>query len=126
MAEKQESYQNGVLATLAVMGGKWKPLILCHMGAGPIRPAELRRVVPGISPKVLTDQLRELERDEIIERHVYNEVPPHVEYEITPYGKTLNKVLVAMSSWGEDRIKRLQDKGQTVDLVYPEHDGYSN
>ena len=80
MNEPQKNYTNGVLMTLSVIGMKWKPLILCHLVARPQRPAELKRVVQGISAKVLTDQLRELERDGIITRKVFNEVPPHVEY----------------------------------------------
>lgn len=76
MNEPQKNYTNGVLMTLSVIGMKWKPLILCHLVAGPQRPAELKRVVQGISAKVLTDQLRELERDGIITRKVFNEVPP--------------------------------------------------
>ncbi|GKT04033.1 winged helix-turn-helix transcriptional regulator [Furfurilactobacillus sp. WILCCON 0119] len=126
MSEPQTIYKNGVQATLAVMGNKWKPLILCHLGHGPMRTADVRRAVAGISPKVLTDQLRELENDGIIARKVYNEVPPHVEYSVTEYGKSLNSVLIAMSEWGEDRIKILQAQGKNANLLFPDHDGYEH
>ena len=126
MSEAEPIYKNGVQATLAVMGNKWKPLILCHLGHGPMRTADIRRNVTGLSPKVLTEQLRELEHDGIVTRKVFNEVPPHVEYSVTEYGKTLNNVLIAMSEWGEDRIKILQSQGQNASLLFPDHDGYEN
>lgn len=91
-----------------------------------MRTADIRRNVTGISPKVLTEQLRELEHDGIVTRKVFNEVPPHVEYSVTEYGKTLNNVLIAMSEWGEDRIKILQSQGQNASLLFPDHDGYEN
>lgn len=124
MNEPQKNYTNGVLMTLSVIGMKWKPLILCHLVAGPQRPAELKRVVQGIPAKVLTDQLRELERDGIITRKVFNEVPPHVEYAISAYGKSLVSVLGTMAKWGEDRIDFLQSNGDDVQLDYRDHEKY--
>ena len=90
-----------VEATLSVIGGKWKPIILYYLlGEGAHRFAELRRKLPGISEKILTKQLRELERDGIVHREVYPEVPPKVEYSITEYGDTLRPVCAAMGDWG--------------------------
>lgn len=126
MNEKKKTYKNGVLMTLSVMGNKWKPLILCHLLDGPMRPAEIKRIVNGISPKVLTEQLRQLERDGIIIRKVFNEVPPHVEYSITKYGKSLTKVLGVMAKWGEERIDILNSQGENIELMFSDYEKYNN
>lgn len=97
-------YNIGVEATLDVIGGKWKPIILCHLGNGPMRTGELKRAIPQITQKMLTQQLRELEADQIIDRKVYQQVPPKVVYQLTDYGTTLSQILVDMSVWGEQRI----------------------
>jgi len=90
-----------VMTTLAVVGGKWKPAILWTIEQNEvIRFGELKRAIPGITQKMLTQQLRELETDGIVNRKVYPEVPPKVEYSITSYGATLNKVLFEMAAWG--------------------------
>lgn len=101
-------YNIGVEATLDVIGGKWKPIILCHLGNGPMRTGELKRAIPQITQKMLTQQLRELEADQIIDRKVYQQVPPKVVYQLTDYGTTLSQILVDMSVWGEQRIQRLK------------------
>lgn len=91
-------YQLGVEATLEVIGGKWKPIILCHLGQGPLRSGELKRRIPQVTQKMLTQQLRELEHDGIISRQVYPQVPPKVVYAITDEGKSLRELLIAMSN----------------------------
>lgn len=96
--------------TLELMGGKWKGLILWHLGQrARIRFGELQRIHTRLTHKVLTQQLRELERDGIVERHVYQEVPPRVEYALTPIGLRLLPVLQAMCSWGDDYIAGSRD-----------------
>ena len=95
-----------VATTLAVVGGKWKTVILYHLNEGVHRFAELKRLLPGISQKVLTQQLRELERTGIILRRVYAQVPPKVEYSLTAYGQTLRPVLQALGSWGAEHERR--------------------
>lgn len=117
-------YRNGVLMTLSVMGNKWKPLILCHLIDGPMRPAAIKKTVTGISPKVLTEQLRQLETEGIIFRKVFNEVPPHVEYSITEYGKTLGPVLAVMAEWGETQIDILNKLGNDISLDFVDHTKY--
>jgi DNA-binding HxlR family transcriptional regulator len=89
-----------VTTTLNVIGGKWKPLILWTISEQTVRFGELRNAIPGITQKMLTQQLRELEADGIIDRKVYPVVPPKVEYRITEYGQSLNTILNAMADWG--------------------------
>ncbi|GGE30242.1 transcriptional regulator [Pullulanibacillus camelliae] len=86
---------------LGILVGKWKPIILLYLlKDGTQRFSELKRSVPGITQKMLTKQLRELEEEDIIERVVYPQVPPKVEYTITEYGKSLSPILEAMHEWG--------------------------
>jgi len=95
-----KTYHCTVEATLDVIGGKWKPLILWHLGDSVLRFSELQRGLPGVNAKMLTKQLRELEEDGVIRRTVYPEVPPRVEYTITEFGKTLIPILQALCAWG--------------------------
>lgn len=86
---------------LNIIVGKWKPLILLTLlWEGTKRFNELKRSLPGITQKMLTNQLRELENEDIIARKVYAQVPPKVEYSMTEYGKSLEPILVAMHDWG--------------------------
>ncbi len=86
--------------TLKVIGGKWKPVILWQLFQSSKRFGELGRAVSGITQKMLTQQLRELEHDGLVGRKIYPVVPPKVEYSISAYGKTLIPVLESMASWG--------------------------
>src|SRR6476620_6846512 len=88
-----------VEATLAVIGGRWKALILQQLFGGVKRFNELHRALAGITHKTLTQQLREMEADGIISRKVYPQIPPKVEYSLTPLGRTLKPVLTAMHNW---------------------------
>lgn len=89
-----------VVRTVGYIGGKWKPIILIRLINGPVRFGKLDMLVPDISRKILTQQLKELEEDGLIIRHSYNEKPPRVEYELSDMGKTLIPVLKAMYDWG--------------------------
>lgn len=97
---------NPVFITLRVIGGKWKPLILWHLCDKPVRFSALKRAIGGITQKMLTEQLRAMEHDQLIRRTVYPVVPPKVEYAITPYGKTLRPVLRSMALWGATHQKK--------------------
>jgi DNA-binding HxlR family transcriptional regulator len=92
-----------VEATVAVIGGKWKPIILFHLLAGSKRFSELQRAVPQASDRMLTRSLRELEQDKLVERTIFAEVPVRVEYALTADGRSLIPVLNAMSRWGNSR-----------------------
>ena len=96
-----------VEATLSVIGGRWKPILLCHLLDGRKRFGELRRLTPNATERMITLQLRELEGDGVINRHVYAEVPPRVEYEMTEFGRSLETILVRMQKWGaEFKVRR--------------------
>lgn len=99
-----------VEATLELIGGKYKALILWHLSEKKLRFSELRKVIHGATPKMLTQQLRELESHNLIHREVFAEVPPKVEYSLTELGKSLMPILVAMRDWGSGylRSKKLE------------------
>ncbi|GMG73322.1 hypothetical protein ShirakiTB12_17900 [Priestia megaterium] len=101
-----QKYNIPVEAALEVIGGKWKVVILCHLILGTRRTGELKRLMPGITQKMLTQQLRELEEDGMITRFIYNQVPPKVEYSLTKYGQSLKDILDSLCTWGEKHIER--------------------
>lgn len=89
-----------VEATISVIGGLWKPVILFHLLDGKLRFNAICRLTPAATPRMITLQLRELEADGIINRIIYSEIPPKVEYELTELGRSLEPVLVSMCKWG--------------------------
>lgn len=102
-----------VEATLSVVGGRWKPVLLCHLLDGPRRFGELRRMTPNATERMITLQLREMEADRVIARHVYHEVPPRVEYELTAFGHTLDTLLNDMREWGSAfKVRRLAEEAE--------------
>ena len=100
------SFNCPVNVTADAIGGKWKPLILFYLEDGTRRFGELRRLIPEATKKMLTQKLRELERDQIIRRKVYAEVPLRVEYSLTRHGESLSPILKQMSKWGEKHAAR--------------------
>lgn len=102
-----KKYNISVEATLEVIGGKWKCVILCHLTHGKKRTSELKRLMPNITQKMLTQQLRELEEDGVINRIIYQQIPPKVEYELSEYGKSLESILTALCNWGEKHITKV-------------------
>ena len=101
-----------VEATLDIIGGKWKSIILFRVLEETRRFNELRRLIPTLTQRMLTNQLRELERDGLIARKIYAQVPPKVEYSITVFGKTLKPVLLALKNWAEkNMLPRMAEKG---------------
>jgi DNA-binding HxlR family transcriptional regulator len=99
--QRHTDYTNcPVEAALDMIGGKWKAVILFRLFESTKRFNELRRLHPNITQRMLTNQLRELERDGLVHREVYPQVPPKVEYSLTPEGRTLKPVLLALKRWG--------------------------
>lgn len=98
------------------MGGKWKSVILYHLTNGKKRTTELRKLMPDITQRMLTKQLRELERDKVITRYMYNEIPLRVEYELTEYGWSLKEILDSICYWGENHLMHVHGN---KDLLKP-------
>jgi DNA-binding HxlR family transcriptional regulator len=106
-----------VKLTASIIGGKWKPALLFYLEGRTRRFCELQRLIPGLTKKMLTQHLRELERDGIIRRKVYAEVPPRVEYSLTRHGESLKPILKLMSAWGTRHRARY---GSTVHAQKPD------
>lgn len=100
----------GVTAAIAVIDGKWKTLLLWLLESGPHRPGELRRKVPAISEKMLTQALREMETDGLVHREVHDVVPPKTVYSLTGFGRELAQALAPLSDWGHRRLDRLAEE----------------
>ncbi|WP_410604184.1 winged helix-turn-helix transcriptional regulator [Amycolatopsis sp. lyj-90] len=105
---KNRTFTCGLDAAIAVMGGKWKGLVLFALQDGPLRFGELRRAVPGISERVLILQLREMETTGLLHREVYHQVPPKVEYSLTAFGESLDTAMAALGEWGEEHLERIE------------------
>ena len=103
--EKHHIYQCSVIATLKVFATKWKPCILCYLGEKAMRYNELYRIIPNISRKMLSEHLKELETDQLIQRIQYDHKLQRVEYSLTEKGRSLMPVLDALQDWGMDNIK---------------------
>jgi DNA-binding HxlR family transcriptional regulator len=99
----------GVESALSVIGGRWKGVVLFSLLSGKTRFGALQRTIPKCSQRMLTIQLRELESDGLVKRTVYAEVPPHVEYELTAFGRSLEPVLRQLKEWG-DGFKRRRER----------------
>ncbi|HKU95944.1 MAG TPA: helix-turn-helix domain-containing protein [Vineibacter sp.] len=98
----------GLGPALAVIGGKWKAVLLWEIHQQPRRFGELKRLVPGISEKVLIQHLREMEADGLVHREVFQQVPPKVEYSVTKLGASLDEALIPLANWGSKHAKRLE------------------
>lgn len=96
-----------VEAALAIVGGKWKGIILYHLRHETRRFNELRRLIPDVTQRMLTKQLRELEAHQIINRKIYRQIPPKVEYSLTNFGLTLTPILQALEEWGDEYIEKI-------------------
>lgn len=101
-----------VEVTMSVIGGVWKPLILFHLLQGTKRFMELTRLIPNATQRMLTLQLRELEADGVIIRTVFPQVPPKVEYKVSPFGQSLEPVLISLKDWGEQYRQFILENSQ--------------
>ncbi|AWK51803.1 transcriptional regulator [Clostridium beijerinckii] len=93
-----------------IIRGKWKAVILCHLSDGPKRFLELQRITCGVSQKVLSESLKQLEVDEIISKHIYAEIPPRVEYSLTEKGKELVPALKVIEEWSKNNFSNILNK----------------
>jgi DNA-binding HxlR family transcriptional regulator len=117
MALKRRPYSCGLEAALDILDGKWKALILMGLRNGPVRFGELRRAVVGVSEKMLIQSLKELEADGAVLRRDFREIPPRVEYSLTPFGATLFESLIPLCEWGTrnmERIEALENRGHAM------------
>ena len=117
---RQRTYCCGLDAALDVMGGKWKGLILWALQSEARRFGELRRVVQGISEKMLIQHLKEMEADGIVTRRDFREVPPRVEYALTPFGESLFVALTPLCEWGTLHMQRIEACREEDDGTRPE------
>lgn len=108
-----ERYECPVEATVSLIGGKYKPQILWHLKDGTARFGELQSRISKATSKMLTQQLRQLERDGFVKRKVYPVVPPKVEYSLTDFGKTILPIMIAMCDWGQGYLEKQSRKKRT-------------
>src|SRR5699024_7278856 len=113
-------YDYPIEVTLDVVCGKWKGVILCKLLDNTLRFGELKNEIPHISQKMLTEQLRELEEDQLVNRVVYNQVPPKVEYSLTAYGQELRPTLTLLNNWGKNHINLVEEAKQQDNVKQPE------
>jgi DNA-binding HxlR family transcriptional regulator len=113
MIDQHPQYGCPINAALSVIGGKWKLPIVHSLSFGTVRFNTLLRSIPGVTRHVLTTHLRELERDGVVHRQVYAEVPPRVEYSLTEFGSTLEPLLSQLRMWGEQYIEQQEKKIET-------------
>jgi len=106
---KGKEYKCPLEAIVDMVGGKWKASILWHLNEDSKRFGKLRKLLPGISPKVLTEQLRELEEDKLITRESYPELPPKVVYSMSDFGTSIWPILYSMEEWGTDYLQSIKE-----------------
>jgi len=112
---RQKTYSCGLEAALEVIGGKWKVLILWALRSEAQRFGELRRLVQGISEKMLIQHLKEMQADDIVKRRDFKEVPPRVEYELTSFGHSLRAALAPVCEWGTLHMKRIEARKEAAE-----------
>ncbi|VBB05080.1 Hypothetical protein LUCI_0286 [Lucifera butyrica] len=114
---KNMEYHCSMELTLALIGGKWKSLILWHLGEQTLRFSELRKLLPQVTQKMLTQQLRELEENGLVHRFIYTQIPPKVEYSLTPAGKSLLPILATLCQWGQNYANQVESNGDKTPVT---------
>lgn len=114
--KRQQEYTCAMDAALNVISGKWKLVILNRLLTGPQRYSEIHKSIPGLTEKVLSQQLKELEEDQIVKRRVYPVVPPKVEYSFTELGEELQPVFFALETWGSNFLTGTNADGEQVKM----------
>lgn len=108
MATRKQPYNDGLGPVFEIIGGKWKALILWELHDSAVRFGALKRRISGISEKMLIQQLREMEADCLVHREMFHQVPPRVDYSLTPLGESLNEALTPLCEWGKRNLKNPQ------------------
>jgi DNA-binding HxlR family transcriptional regulator len=111
----------GLNATLRIISGKWKPLVLFFLRDGPKRYGELKRLVVGVSDKVLIQSLKDLEADRVLARTNYKEVPPRVDYALTPLGRSLADAIMPLCTWGTENAAEMASIFEERDTFAQQH-----
>jgi DNA-binding HxlR family transcriptional regulator len=121
MAKRKEySGPCALEATLVVFASKWKPALLYHLYEnGTLRHGELRRLIPEVSQRIMTQQLRELERDGLVKRTDFQEVPPRVEYSATELARTIRPLFVSIEKWGGEQMRKVEAARKRYDKTNP-------
>jgi DNA-binding HxlR family transcriptional regulator len=114
--EKELKEYCGMTYTFSVLGGRWKANIIYKLFNGKMRYSELKRSIPNVSERILVAQLREMEKDQLLRRIVYAEVPPRVEYELTTLGLSLKPMMKVISDWGNMHKGKMAKSGETLYL----------
>jgi DNA-binding HxlR family transcriptional regulator len=109
---KNTEYQCSMELTLELIGGKWKSLILWYLGDNTLRFSELKKALPKVTQKMLTQQLRELEQSGLVYRYIYTQIPPKVEYSLTTSGKSLLPILASLCEWGQNYVNEVEPSNQ--------------
>ncbi|HWR42210.1 helix-turn-helix domain-containing protein [Sporomusa sp.] len=109
---KNTEYQCSMELTLELIGGKWKSLILWYLGENTLRFSELKKALPKVTQKMLTQQLRELEQSGLVDRFIYTQIPPKVEYSLTEAGKSLLPILASLCQWGLNYVNEVEQSDQ--------------
>jgi DNA-binding HxlR family transcriptional regulator len=117
---KNNEYQCSMELTLALIGGKWKTLILWHLRDKTLRYSEIRKAIPSVTPKMLTQQLRELEDSGLVRRVIYTQIPPKVEYSLTQTGQSLLPILDTLSKWGQNYAADYEQNTQVLQMTTEE------
>ena len=114
---RNNEYQCSMELTLALIGGKWKALILWHLGDKILRYSELRKILPNVTSKMLIQQLRELEDSGLVKRFIYTQIPPKVEYSLTEAGKSLLPILDTLCKWGMNYAEEYEQSDEEKKLT---------
>ena len=112
MTTRNQPYNDGLGPVFAIIGGKWKALILWELHGAAVRFGALKRRIAGISEKMLIQQLREMEADGLVHREMFHQVPPRVDYSVTPLGASLNEALTTLCEWGKHNLQPPTTGGQ--------------
>lgn len=115
--KKPEDLDCGIEVAMKIFGGKWKPCIIDSINKGKKRPSEIHRAIPSATPRVINIQLRELENYKIVSKTIYPGLPPKVEYNLTPMGRSILPIIAALDEWGQRNSKEIKKLSEVMKVV---------